>query len=65
MIRQDKIHPELRVFANDYFKPTWIEGPRGTRAMYEIAAWNCFDSTVENTDRTNNAAEGRILALDF
>ena len=42
MIQEPSFHPDLKDFVMDYFKPTYIEGPNGTRPFIKIEKWNVF-----------------------
>ena len=50
-----------------YFETTWIGGydrPQKRRApVFEIALWNCYDSILNDLEKTNNASEGNNRAL--
>ena len=43
IIQEDSFHPDLLEYATAYFKPTWIEGLDGERALYKLKQWNCFE----------------------
>ena len=46
MINEANFHSDLKYWATNYFEPTWIEGPNGTRATYQISGWNCYTRFV-------------------
>ena len=43
IIQEETFHPDLLEYATSYFKTTWIEGLDGTRAIYKLSDWNCFE----------------------
>ena len=42
MIAEPRFHPDLKDYADQYVRPTWIEGPNGTRPSIRIKHWTCF-----------------------
>ena len=42
MIQEPSFHPDLKDYATQYVRPTWIEGAGGTRPTIKIKNWTCF-----------------------
>ena len=40
MIAEDKFHEDLVPFADEYFRPTWVEDQNGDAGRYEKDIWN-------------------------